>query len=183
MSVLVVWASPNADGLTALARDRVAGGIARVGAAPEVAHLNACNIQRCRACGDGWGLCRSEGRCIVADDFTSLYEAMVAADGIVWITPVYWHDLAECLKTFLDRLRRCETGHNHALRGKRNLLVACAGGTGRGAIRCLGNLEATLGHMDMSAVDRLPVIRFSREYMLPALEAAGEAFAREVSPT
>ena len=51
------------------------------------------------------------------------------------------------MKAFLDRLRRCETAHNHFLSEKRCFLVACAGGTGLGAIECLHNMEETLKHM------------------------------------
>lgn len=181
MSLLVVWASPNEDGLTATAKDRVLAGIEKTRAKAEIVHLNKCAIKRCLTCDNGWGLCRSEGRCIIRDDFASLYEKMQNAKGIAWITPVYWHDLAECLKTLLDRLRRCETAHNHFLRGRKNLLVACAGGTGRGAVQCLAAFEATLGHMEMIALDRLPVIRFNQDYMLSALESAGKTFAREVA--
>ena len=177
MAILVIWASPNEQGLTASAKEQVLAGITGTGTAIHEVHLNKSRLGRCIACHDGWGLCRSAGQCVLADDFLPLYEALREADGIVWITPVYWHDVAECLKAFLDRLRRCETAHNHALRGKKNMLVACAGGTGRGAVRCLHILETTLGHMEMVALERLPVIRFNRDYMLPALEAAGKAFA------
>ena len=34
--------------------------------------------------------------------------------------------------------------------------------------------------MGMRACDRLPVIRFNRDYMLPALEAAGELYAKRL---
>lgn len=175
MSILVVWASPNQDGLTSAAKDNILKGLSEAGGEAEALHLNKRDIRCCRACGNGWGLCRSEGRCVINDDFSEDYQRLVSAEAIVWITPVYWHDLAENLKAFLDRLRRCETRRNHFLKGKKSLLVACAGGTGRGAIQCLDRLEDTLGHMDIVAVDRLPIIRFNREYMLPALLGAGRA--------
>lgn len=181
MSVLVIWASPNMEGLTAAAKDKILEGLALSETSTEVVHLNRCDIKNCRACGDGWGLCRSKGQCVIKDDFAALYQQLAAADGIVWITPVYWHDLAECLKSFLDRLRRCETGYNHLLQNKKCLLVACAGGTGLGAIECLHNMEETLRHMGMVCVDRLPVIRFNRAYMLPALIGAGQAFGSELT--
>ncbi len=95
----------------------------------------------------------------------------------VLVTPVYWHDMAEGLKAFLDRLRRCETAHSHALRGMQCLLVACAGGSGLGAVPCLARMEETLDHMKMEAAERVPVTQFNRGYMLPALEGAGRAFA------
>ncbi len=179
MSVLVIWSSPNLDGLTAAAKGKIADGLKKAGTEVREAHLNALQMEHCRACGNGWGMCRSEGRCVIdGDGFAALYEQAAEADGIVWVSAVYWHDLTECMKAFIDRLRRCETTHNHALVGKKCLLVACAGGTGNGAVECLRALEESLKHMEMKAVDRLPVIRFNREYMLPALESAGEAFAR-----
>ena len=172
----MIWASPNTDGLTAAAVEEVRKGMETVGASPELIHLNRKSMKHCLACGNGWGDCQAKGECVIRDDFAAIYEKMKAADGIVFVTPVYWHDLAENLKAFLDRLRRCETAHNHFLAGKQCLIVACAGGTGLGAIECLHNLEQTLGHMRMPVVDRLPVIRFNRAYMLPALEQARATF-------
>ncbi len=102
------------------------------------------------------------------------------SDGIVFVTAVYWHDMTEQMKIFLDRLRKCETAHNHFLADKRCFLIACAGGTGLGATQCLVQLEEVLRHMKMRAYDRLPVIRFNREYLLPALTAAGETYAQRL---
>lgn len=180
MNLLVIWASPNTDGLTAAAAENIRKGIEDAGASPELLHLNRHPIRNCLACGNGWGDCQAKGACVIRDDFSAIYEKMNAADGIVFVTPVYWHDLAENLKSLLDRLRRCETAHNHILAGKQCLIVACAGGTGLGAIECLHSLEQTLSHMRMPVVDRLPVIRFNKAYMLPALHQAGAAFAESL---
>lgn len=90
---------------------------------------------------------------------------------------VYWSDLTECMKAFIDSLRRCEATHNHFLKDKRCLLVACAGGTGRGTLECLSHMELALTHMGMRAYDRIPVVRFNKDYMIPALEKAGERYA------
>jgi multimeric flavodoxin WrbA len=176
MATAIVWASPNQDGLTAAAKDRILEGISIAGGATEIIHLNEYGIQSCLACEDGYGICRSEGKCVIEDGFSMVYEKLIAADGIVWVTPVYWHDLAECLKSFLDRLRRCEAKHNHYLKDKECLLVACAGGSGRGAVQCLDHLEDVLDHMGMVSVDRLPIIQFNKSYMLPALSSAGQSF-------
>lgn len=177
MHTLIVWASPNEDGLTAAAKNKVIEGINSTGGKVKEIHLNKYKINSCLACEDGWGLCRSEGRCIIEDDdFAEIYKNFVSAEKIVIITPVYWHDITENLKCLLDRMRRSETKHNHFLKGKKCLIIACAGGSGRGAIRCLYNLEYILNHMEIEVVDRLPVIQFNREYMLPAVKEAGKAF-------
>ena len=180
MKTLVIWASPNEGGLTAAVKNKILEGIRAEGGVAEEIHLNKRKITACLACGDGWGLCRSEGRCIIEDDFAAIYESFVQADGIALVTPVYWHDLAENMKCLLDRMRRCEAAHNHFLKGKQCLLVACAGGSGNGAVKCLRNMEETVGHMGMIPLDRLPVIQFNREYMLPAMVGAGRAFQAAV---
>ena len=85
--------------------------------------------------------------------------------------------MTESFKAFFDRLRRCDATYNHSLADKRCVLVACAGGTGRGTLECLTQLERGLTHMGMRAYDRIPVVRYNRDYMLPALYEAGKTYA------
>lgn len=176
MSIVVVWASPNREGLTAHCKDQVMKGLAEAGQEAEDIQLNTLQLERCRVCGNGFGACNG-GRCIIDDDLSQVYAKLQAAEKIVWITPVYWHDMAEPLKALLDRLRRMETRHNHALANKPCLLIAAAGGSGNGATRALQLLEETLKHMQMVPLDRLPITQFSRSYMLEAIAKAAEAFA------
>ena len=61
MKILVLWSSPNKDGLTAAAKDSMIAGMAAGGAEVEEIHLNRQKLEHCRACGDGWGTCRSKG--------------------------------------------------------------------------------------------------------------------------
>lgn len=177
MKIVIVWSSSNEDGLTASAKESFISGIKKAGADFEDIHLNKEKIKKCLACGNGWGTCRSEGTCILKDDFAEIYHKLTEADGIVFVSAVYWHDITECMKAFIDRLRRCETAHNGFLAGKRCFLIACAGGTGLGAIECLHNMEETIKHMGMRAYDRIPVIRYNKDYILPALEQAGEIYS------
>ena len=83
MSILVVWASPNQDGLTSAAKDNILKGLSEAGGEAEALHLNKRDIRCCRACGNGWGLCRSEGRCVINDDFSEDYQRLVSAEAIV----------------------------------------------------------------------------------------------------
>lgn len=43
--------------------------------------------------------------------------------------------------------------------------------------QCLVHLEEILQHMEIRDYDRVPVIHFNRDYMLPALTQAGELYA------
>ncbi|MBR5178757.1 MAG: flavodoxin family protein [Lachnospiraceae bacterium] len=178
--VIVLWSSPNTDGLTASAKNQFVSGLSQEGAEVEEIHLNKMKLEHCRACGNGWGSCNKNGKCAISDDFAGIYEKLAKADGIVWISAVYWSDMTECFKAFFDRLRRCDATHNHFLAEKRCVLIACAGGTGRGTIECLTQLERGLTHMGMRAYDRIGVVRYNRDYILPALCEAGKTYAERL---
>lgn len=178
MKAAVLWSSPNKDGLTAAAKDRVIAGLIKAGTEVDEIHLNSLHIEHCHACGNGWGTCNKLGTCALKnDDFEAVYDRLKVADGIVIISAVYWSGMTECLKAFVDRLRRCEATCAHALKDKRCVLIACAGGTGRGTLECLGDMEMALTHMGMRAYDRISVVRYNRDYILPAVELAGEIYA------
>lgn len=181
MKVTVIWSSPNKEGLTNSAAKNIMNGLANAGAEVNEVHLNKLHIEHCLACGNGWGKCREIGECALKDDFAKLYYDLTKSDGIVFVSAVYWSDMTECMKAFIDRLRRCEATKNHFLADKRCLLVACAGGTGRGTLECLHQMEQALTHMGMRAYDRIPVIRYNSEYILPALEKAGEVYAERLN--
>ena len=175
--VAVIWSSPNTDGLTASAKDQIMKGLSEAGVQTEEIHLNRKKIEHCRACGNGWGTCRTEGSCVIGDDFDEIYKSLAEADGIVWISAVYWSDMTECFKAFFDRLRRCDAVCRHSLAEKRCVLAACAGGTGRGTLECLQQLERGLTHMGMRVYDRISVVRYNRDYILPTLAEAGKTYA------
>ncbi len=177
MKVAVVWSSPNVDGLTAAAKDSLIKGLVNSGAEVSEIHLNKKKIEHCRACGNGWGTCNKSGECVLKDDYADIYKELCEADGIAFVSAVYWSDMTETLKAFVDRLRRMEATKNHFLADKRCMLVACAGGTGRGTLECLQHMEMALTHMGMRAYDRIPVVRFNKDYMIPALEKAGEVYS------
>lgn len=180
MKVSVIWSSPNSDGLTNSAAQMIMKGLENEGVVINEIWLNRKNIAHCLACNNGWGACRENGKCCLKDDFADVYEALTESDGIVFVSAVYWSDMTECMKAFIDRLRRCEATKNHFLAEKRCVLVACAGGTGRGTLECLHQMEQALTHMNMRAYDRIPVVRYNSEYMLPALEKAGEVYAQRL---
>jgi multimeric flavodoxin WrbA len=173
MKCLAIQSSPNLDGLTASLARAVLRGFEAKGGETELIHLNEMNVKRCIACDGGWGQCR-QGDCILEDDFEAIRRKIGEADAFVFATPVYWHDLSESAKTFLDRLRRCETfsGRNTCARRKA-IGIASAGGSGNGAARALYNLEDYLKRVGFQVFDLVPVTKFSKDHKLPMLEAAG----------
>jgi multimeric flavodoxin WrbA len=180
MKCIAIHSSPNVDGLSAATAQAVLDGFASEGGDVELIHLNKMDIRPCKACERGWGQCRG-GECIQKDDLETIRQKIGEADALVFVSPVYWHDLSESTKRFLDRLRRVETfsGRDTLVR-TRAIGVAAAGGSGNGAARALYNLEDYLKRVGLEVVDLVTITKFSKEHKLPMLERAGKRLAHGV---
>ncbi|HNQ35193.1 MAG TPA: flavodoxin family protein [bacterium] len=181
MKILLVIGSRNHEGQTARAAQALAAGAVGAGAAVEMVFLTDLKLSACRQCeANGWGLCRAEGRCVIEDDFAGLVEKMRGAAALVVATPVYFSDLSESLKLFLDRLRRTNRHENGraGLAGKPALGICVAGGGGGGAPSCAFNLDRILQTCGFEAVDLVPVRRQNLELKLALLRLTGEWLAR-----
>jgi multimeric flavodoxin WrbA len=183
MKILVFSSSPNKDGLTAACASAVTEGIRAVGSEAEEVRLNDLKIDKCHACNNGWGTCLEEHCCQEEDDFQAVHVRLAQANGIVVVTPVYWGEMSESAKAFTDRLRRCEATREHGksiFYQKPVIAVAAAGGSGGGMITCLLSMERWIQHVQARTFDLIPVNRWSREYKLAAIQAAGQAMAGEL---
>jgi multimeric flavodoxin WrbA len=174
MKLLAIQSSPNLGGLTAETANQVIKGAKIAGHETELINLNDVVIKKCKACDGGWGQCRREGTCILEDDFAEIIGKIKEADAFVFTTPVYWHDLSESAKTFLDRMRRVETHHGFKrYTDKLYIGIACAGGSGKGAARALYMLEEYLKRVGFKNYDLVTVTQANRGHKLPMLEEAG----------
>lgn len=187
MKILIITCSPNKNGLTAACGKAAKQGVVNGKGKAEIIRLNDLKIARCIACKNGWGSCREKGFCQMLDDFQAVHKQVSAADGFIVVTPVYWWDMSESAKSFLDRLRRCEAmKDNNRIQGKPFICIAAAGGTGRGTINCLAGMEKTFLHMNnlqfndlcSAACDFIGVTQHNRSYMLDAIQAAAEKMVK-----
>ena len=110
MHVLVFSSSPNTDGLTAACAAAAIEGCRSGGAGAEEVRLNDLDIGSCRACDRGWGTCGEKHYCQVEDGFQAVHSRTKEADAYVFVNPVYFGEMSESMKRFVDRLRRCEAG-------------------------------------------------------------------------
>ena len=176
MECVAVCGSRNPDGQTARALRALAQGVTAAGATCETIFLPTRSIERCRQCdAAGWGTCRTEGRCAIEDDFARITERLHAADAAVFATPVYWGDLAESLRAFLDRLRRTSIHEDgkRDLAGKPTVGVCVAGGGGGGGPACTVSLEEVLRTIGFDVIDLVPVRRQNLEFKLDILRRTG----------
>jgi len=180
MKVLIILGSRNPDGQTARAAEAFARGVKAGSGECEMICLPPLDIQRCRQCdANGWGICRTEGKCVIEDDFAAIADKIRGADAVVFATPVYFGDLSESLQALLNRLRRtCTHGDGKVgIAGKPAVGICVAGGGGGGAPRCCFILDWVLQSSGLAAEDMFPVRRQNLEAKLLLLEAAGKRFA------
>jgi multimeric flavodoxin WrbA len=182
MKILALQASPNLDGLTATMAQEAVAGAAAAGAETELLNLCQLSLGACLQCEDGWGKCRRDSLCIIDDDFESVRDKIAAADGVILSTPVYFGDVSEVVKKLLDRLRRCERAGpaDPRVEGRWMLGIAAAGGGGGGGPTCLVSMERYYAHIGLPVFDQLVVTRRSRDYMLRAARASGDAFVKYI---
>ena len=182
MKIIGIQSSPNLDGLTCQLAQAVLEGAKRGGGETGLIHLNQLNIESCKAHDRGWGTCRSEGRCLIKDDFQNLREKINQADALVFSTPVYFGDLSESAKRFFDRWRRCENFNRETspLKGKPVIAIAAAGGSGGGAVNALRNLETYLRWLQFTIFDLVPVTQISKKHKLDMLKVAGKRMVSEL---
>ena len=181
MHCLMILGSRNPAGQTAQAADALLRGVASAGGTEERVTLPELDIQRCRQCDErGWGICRTEGRCVIEDDLAGVVDRIRAADLVVFANPVYYGELAESLRGFLDRLRRTCMHEEGAqgVRGKPAVGVCVAGGGGGGAPWCTVVLERVLQSTGFDVIDLIPARRQNLEMKLGLLEAEGAWLAR-----
>ena len=101
---LVVLSSARDGSNTNFLAAAVARGISAAGGVVETVDISRLNIKGCTGCGacvpkNGNG----GGDCVQQDDMQGLYPKIVAAQGIVFTSPIYWFNMNGQLKTFLDR--------------------------------------------------------------------------------
>jgi multimeric flavodoxin WrbA len=180
MQAVILSGSRNPEGQTGRAIGALISGLGEGGFQAETFFLPSLRIERCRQCEDnGWGICRREGRCAIEDDFEALVARIRAADVVVFATPVYWGDLSESLRAFLDRLRRI-TRHDagkEGISGKIAAGICVAGGGGGGSYSCAANLDNILRICGFDVVDIVPVRRQNLEAKVPVLLSTGKWLA------
>jgi multimeric flavodoxin WrbA len=180
MRILMISGSRNPQGQTARMAEALLCGAREYVEGLDSFFLPMMDIERCRQCEDnGWGICLSEGTCIIEDDFAGLVDQIRAADGLVFANPVYYHDLSESLRAFLDRLRRVcfnEYGRQ-GIADKPAIGICVAGGSGNGTPACGYSLEKALLAARLAVADMVLARRQNLDLKERILEETGKWFA------
>lgn len=65
----------------------------------DIINADGLNISPCRGC----GACGCTAGCVADDDSNAIVDRIIAADMIVFVTPVYWWGMTAQLKTVVDK--------------------------------------------------------------------------------
>ncbi|MCX8052187.1 MAG: flavodoxin family protein [Armatimonadetes bacterium] len=102
--------------------ERVLEGAEAAGARVELVDLGDLHIEYCLACDS----CHARGTCSRTDDVVPLKEKMLAADGLVLGSPLYFNSVTAQLKTVIDRM--ADVIHCQRFLGKYGCSVCVSGG-------------------------------------------------------
>ena len=120
MRILVLQGSPNTNGSTSLIAGEFARGAREAGHHVEVVDVAALDIAPCTGC----VACGYEGPCVQADDMDALREQILAADMLVFATPLYYYGMTAQLKAVVDRF--CAVNSSLNSRHLKSALLAVA---------------------------------------------------------
>lgn len=100
MKTIVLYGSPHPHGNSATMADQFLRGLN----AADVEHfqINDLQIRPCQGCEQC--AARLENHCIIEDDMQKIYSAFIAADLIVFATPMYWGYMTAQMKAVMDRM-------------------------------------------------------------------------------
>lgn len=101
MKILVLNASPRANGNTQMMAESFSKGAKEAGHDVDLVNLRGKKIGGCLAC----KYCFSHGgECVRKDDMQPILQKMDLVDMVVFATPIYWFDMSAQLKLVIDRM-------------------------------------------------------------------------------
>lgn len=126
MKALGISGSPRSGGNCELLTQHTLKALAEEGIETEFISLAGLSIGHCTGC----YACKNEHRCIIEDDLAPIYEKMLAADGIILATPVYFSSASSLMKAFMDRTGMIARYSGNPFKGKAGgpLVVGRRGG-------------------------------------------------------
>ena len=91
--------SPNRRGSTSILVEEFSRGAQEAGHMAEIIDVCHADIQPCNGC----VACGYEGPCVQKDDVEMIRQKLLAADMVVFATPLYYYGMTAQLKTVIDR--------------------------------------------------------------------------------
>jgi len=126
LKILGIMGSPRVKGNTDLLLEEALRGARGQQAEVEKIVVDRLEIAPCR---EYYG-CLNDGNCVIRDDMDAIYPKLVAADGIIVASPIFFYGLSAQIKALIDR---CQ-----ALWTRRYVLKNLPDSAGKGAFIAVG---------------------------------------------
>ena len=136
--IVIVQASPHANGVTDLLAQTFAEGVASEGGVSHLLSLREHSIRPCTGCGH---CAQNPSHCPLAaeDDAEHILSALMQASLVVFCAPIYFYALPAQSKALIDRSQRFwELSQHKKTEKKQPAIVLLAAGRIRGALLFTG---------------------------------------------
>lgn len=120
MNILVLEGSPNRNGSSNALAAEFARGAEEAGHTVRVVDAAHARIHPCTGC----VRCGYEGPCVQKDDMETIRPQILAADMLVFVTPLYYYGMSAQMKTLVDRF--CAFNSSIQRRRMQSALIAAA---------------------------------------------------------
>ena len=99
MNILAIYGSPRRKGNTALLLQNAVAGARNAGAEVEEIVLRDLKMSPCL---EIYG-CKKTGRCVIKDDFQKVYDQLLACQGLMLASPIFFYTVSAYTKVLMDR--------------------------------------------------------------------------------
>jgi multimeric flavodoxin WrbA len=100
-NMLAIYGSPRRKGNTAALLKKAVEGAVEAGAEVEEIVLRDLKMSPCL---EIYG-CKKNGRCVIQDDFQGVYDKVVACQGLILASPIFFYTVSAHTKTLMDRFQ------------------------------------------------------------------------------
>ena len=97
--ILAIYGSPRRDGNTAVLLNQAVQGVMDAGAHVEKIVLRDLKMSPCL---EIYG-CKQTGRCVIQDDFQKIYDQLLACQGLMIASPIFFYTVSAHTKILMDR--------------------------------------------------------------------------------
>jgi multimeric flavodoxin WrbA len=97
--ILAIYGSPRRKGNTAALLDQAVQGAMDTGAQVNKVVLRDLRMSPCL---EIYG-CKKTGRCVIQDDFQRVYDQLLACDGLMLASPIFFYTVSAHVKILMDR--------------------------------------------------------------------------------
>jgi len=99
LHILSIYGSPRRKGNTSLLLKEAVQGAREAGAEVEEVVLRDLKMSPCL---EIYG-CKKNGRCVIQDDFQSIYDKLLSCQGLILASPIFFYTVSAHTKILMDR--------------------------------------------------------------------------------